>query len=63
MEISTELEEVQPDVDENLREFIDRLVIQGYSVADGDSPDPVLIDPGGRAVETWREDYCFRSSY
>ena len=55
-----DLEGFQPDVDENLREFIDRLVEQGYHVADGDSPDPQLIDPGGRAVETWREDYPYQ---
>ncbi|MEA4943901.1 MAG: polyphosphate kinase 2 [Propionicimonas sp.] len=54
-----ELDGFQPDVDENLRVFIDRLVAQGYTVADGDSPDPQLIDPGGRAVETWREDYPY----
>ena len=40
---------------ENLREFIDKLVEQGYTVRDGQSPDPDLIDPGGSAVETWRE--------
>ncbi len=57
--MDTDLDDVQPDVDENLREFIDRLVAQGYTVADGDSPDPVLIDPLGRAVETWREDYPY----
>ncbi|MCB0912943.1 MAG: hypothetical protein KDB60_15135, partial [Propionibacteriaceae bacterium] len=45
--MDTDLDGVQPDVDENLREFIDRLVAQGYTVADGDSPDPVLIDPMG----------------
>jgi polyphosphate kinase 2 len=53
------LEDVQPDADENLREFIDRLVAQGYTVAEGQGPDPQLIDPGGRAVETWREDYPY----
>ena len=54
-----ELDELQPDAEENLREFIDKLVAQGYTVADGDSADPQLIDPGGRAVETWREDYPY----
>ena len=57
--MDTDLDDVQPDADENLREFIDRLVAQGYTVAEGDSPDPVLIDPQGRAVETWREDYPY----
>ncbi len=57
--METDLDGVQPDGDENLRQFIDRLVAQGYTVSDGDSPDPVLIDPLGRAVETWREDYPY----
>lgn len=44
---------------ENLREFIDKLVNAGYTVSDSQGPDPELIDPGGRAVETWREDYPY----
>ena len=53
---------------ENLRQFIDKLVNQGYTVGDVEGPDPALIDPGGRAVETWREDYPYdelmtRSAY
>ncbi len=44
---------------ENLREFIDKLVREGYTVGDSQGPDPELIDPGGRAVETWREDYPY----
>ena len=44
---------------ENLRQFIDKLVNQGYTVGDAEGPDPALIDPGGRAVETWREDYPY----
>ena len=51
-------EDMEP-VRENLREFIDKLVDQGYTVRDGQSPDPDLIDPGGSAVETWREDYPY----
>ncbi|MFZ1410395.1 MAG: polyphosphate kinase 2 [Micropruina sp.] len=54
-----DLEDLQPDQDDNLREFIDKLIAQGYRVADSQSPDPELIDPGGRAVETWREDYPY----
>ena len=42
---------------ENLREFIDKLLEQGYTVPHGNEEDPELIDPGGSAVETWREDY------
>ena len=43
-------------VRENLREAIDRLVDEGYTVRGGQGEDPELIDPGGSAVETWRED-------
>jgi polyphosphate kinase 2 len=42
---------------ENLREFIDKLIGQGCTVPHGNEEDPELIDPGGSAVETWREDY------
>lgn len=57
--MTTDLDGLQPDADDNLREFIDKLVAAGYTVADSESPDPELIDPGGRAVETWREDYPY----
>ena len=50
---------IEPDAEDNLREYIDRLVAEGYSVAGGEGADPVLIDPGGTAVETWREDYPY----
>jgi polyphosphate kinase 2 len=53
------LDGYRPDADDNLREYIDRLVAEGYSVAGGEGADPVLIDPGGKAVETWREDYPY----
>ncbi len=46
---------------ENLREFIDKLVNEGYTVGDAQGSDPELIDPGGRAVETWRQDYPYDS--
>ncbi|ACL38174.1 protein of unknown function DUF344 [Pseudarthrobacter chlorophenolicus A6] len=46
-------------VRENLREAIDRLVDLGYTVTGGQGDDPELIDPGGSAVETWREDYPY----
>jgi len=59
VEVPSDLEDIQPDADDNLREFIDRLIAQGFTVTDGESPDPQLIDPGGRAVETWREDYPY----
>lgn len=44
---------------ENLREYIDKLRSGGYQVRDGHTPDPDLIDPQGRAVETWQEDYPY----
>ncbi|MCA4133041.1 polyphosphate kinase 2 [Arthrobacter sp. M4] len=44
---------------DNLREAIDILVEQGYTVRGGQGEDPELIDPGGSAVETWREDYPY----
>lgn len=44
---------------ENLREYIDKLRIEGYTVTDSHTPDPQLIDPMGRAVETWREGYPY----
>ena len=31
----------------------------GYTVRGGQGEDPELIDPGGSAVETWREDYPY----
>ncbi|MGE9808691.1 polyphosphate kinase 2 [Janibacter sp. G1551] len=43
----------------NIREYIDRLQTNGYSVADDHDDDPVLIDPDGRAVDTWRENYPY----
>jgi polyphosphate kinase 2 len=43
----------------NLREAIDDLVSLGYTVRGGEGQDPELIDPGGSAVETWREDYPY----
>jgi polyphosphate kinase 2 len=52
-------EDVGNEERENLREFIDKLIAGGYTVGDPEGPDPMLIDPGGRAVETWREDYPY----
>jgi len=59
MEPPFDLDDIEPDAEDNLREYIDRLVAEGYSVAGGEGADPVLIDPGGKAVETWREDYPY----
>ncbi len=41
-----------------MREFIDRLHIEGHTVSD-DHDDPILIDPAGKAVDTWRENYPY----
>ena len=56
------MELLQPDAPrENLRSFIDKLREGGYTVTDGHTNDPDLIDPQGRAVETWREDYPYET--
>lgn len=44
---------------ENLREYIDKLRVEGYTVEDSQTTEPQLIDPMGRAVETWREGYPY----
>lgn len=59
MDSTRDLDGYRPEAEDNLREYIDRLVAEGYSVAGGEGADPVLIDPGGKAVETWREDYPY----
>jgi len=46
-------------VRDNLREAIDHLVSEGYTIRGGEGQDPELVDPGGSAVETWREDYPY----
>lgn len=44
---------------EGLRDYIEHLRQQGYSVRDGHTPDPDLIDPEGNAVYTWQEGYPY----
>ena len=44
---------------QNLREFIDQLQKEGYTVQGSKDEDPVLIAPDGSAVATWREDYPY----
>ena len=44
-----------PD-NQSLREYIEHLREEGYSVADGHTPDPDLIDPQGNPVYTWQEE-------
>ena len=43
----------------DVREYIDRLHIDGHTIGEDHDDDPVLIDPDGRAVDTWREDYPY----
>src|SRR5690349_1945124 len=46
------------DMLQDVRQYIDRLQIEsfdGYSIGEDHDDDPVLIDPAGRAVDTWRE--------
>ena len=44
---------------QRLREYIDRLRLEGYTVRDDQGSDPDLISPDGSAVDTWREDYPY----
>ena len=44
----------------NLREYIDKLKTEGYTVRGSKGEDPVLIAPNGQAVETWREEARIR---
>src|SRR3954468_21077082 len=45
---------VRPMLDD-VREYIDRLQIDGHTIAGDHDDDPELIDPTARAVDTWRE--------
>jgi len=44
---------------EDLRAYIDRLQTEGHSIGEDHDDDPILIDPSGRAVDTWRENYPY----
>ncbi|GAB3816691.1 polyphosphate kinase 2 [Tessaracoccus terricola] len=46
-------------MNQNLREFIDNIRDEGYSVGDVHGEDQYLIDPLGQAVETWRDKYPY----
>ncbi|HHY06980.1 MAG: polyphosphate kinase 2 [Lawsonella sp.] len=51
-----------------LRDYIDRLRLEGYTVRDDHGEDPDLVDINGKAVDTWRENYPYhhrmhRNSY
>ena len=43
----------------DVREYIDRLHIDGHTVGEDVDDDPILLDPDGRAVDTWRENYPY----
>ena len=43
----------------DLREYIEFLRDSGYTVRDGHTPDPDLIDPEGNPVWTWQEGYPY----
>ena len=43
----------------NVREYIDRLHIDGHSLGEDHDDDPVLLDASGQAVDTWRENYPY----
>jgi polyphosphate kinase 2 len=44
---------------QDVREYIDRLHIDGHTIGEDHDDDPVLIDAAGRAVDTWRETYPY----
>ena len=43
----------------DVRQYIDWLHIEGHSVGEDHDDDPILLDPDGRAVDTWRENYPY----
>jgi hypothetical protein len=44
---------------EGVCKYIDRLQVEGYSVGNDHDDDLEFIDPTGRAVDTWRENYPY----
>jgi polyphosphate kinase 2 len=44
---------------ENVREYIDKLHIDGHTLGEDHDDDPILIDAAGHAVDTWRENYPY----
>ena len=38
----------------DVRQYIDWLHIEGHTVGEDHDDDPILLDPEGRAVDTWR---------
>lgn len=43
----------------DVREYIDRLQINGQRIVGDHDDDPELLDADGRAVDTWRENYPY----
>ncbi len=43
----------------DVREYIDHLRIDGHTIGEDHDDDPILLDPEGRAVDTWRENYPY----
>lgn len=44
---------------EDVRQYIDRLGIDGHTIGDDHDDDPILLDKHGSAVDTWRENYPY----
>jgi polyphosphate kinase 2 len=44
---------------ENVREYIDKLHIDGHTLGEDHDDDPILMDAAGNAVDTWRENYPY----
>ena len=44
---------------QGFREYIDNLITEGHTIGEDHDDDPVLLDPAGKAVDTWRENYPY----
>jgi polyphosphate kinase len=43
----------------DVREYIDKLRIDGHTIGEDHDDDPILLDARGNAVDTWRENYPY----
>jgi len=43
----------------DVREYIDKLRIDGQTIGEDHDDDPILLDADGNAVDTWRENYPY----
>ncbi|MDH2414085.1 polyphosphate kinase 2 [Nocardioides sp. CER19] len=43
----------------DVREYIDKLRIDGHTIGEDHDDDPILLDRQGNAVDTWRENYPY----